>query len=114
MASLLTFTRDLEINKNSTFQAGINLLAPDNLPFDLTGYSPRAQIRKNYSSPVIAEFDCHIADYASGRIYIAMTDEQTKVLPTGNCVYDVLIEDNNGAQYRVLEGMLTVNPYVTI
>lgn len=113
MSSISSLTRDLDIAQNSTFQIAINLLGPDNLPFNLTNYTPKAQIRKTYASAVIADFDCHIADYLSGRIYIAMTDEQTKVLPVGNCVYDVLLEDNNGNKFRALEGILTVSPYVT-
>lgn len=113
MTAISSLSRDLDIAQNSTFQIALNLLGPDNLPFNLTGYTPKAQIRKTYQSAIIAQFDCHIADYLSGRIYLAMTDEQTKLLPVGNCVYDVLLEDNTGNKFRALEGILTVSPYVT-
>ena len=115
-AVLQALTYDLYLEQNSTFQVVVQLIATsDNTPFNLTDYSVRSHIRKHYKSEnIVGSFDCVIADHLSGKFYMLMTDEQTKALPTGNYVYDVILEDLVGNKYRAVQGSLEVSPFVTI
>ena len=86
----------------------------DNEPFNLTGYTVRSHIRKHHkATAIIGQFECVIADPLSGKFYMLMSDEETRALPTGNFVYDIVVEDHNGNKYRAVEGALEVSPYVT-
>lgn len=115
-AVIQALTYDLYLEQNSTFQVVVQLIATrDNLPFDLTGYTIRSHIRKHYkSTSIIGQFECVVADPLSGKFYMLMTDEETRALPVGDFVYDIVVEDNNGNKYRAVEGALEVSPYVTL
>lgn len=115
-AIIQALTYDLYLEQNSTFQVMVQLIATsDNQPFNLTGYAIRSQIRKHYkSTDIIGQFECVIADPLSGKFYMLMTDEETRTLPVGNFVYDIVIEDYNGNKHRAVEGVLEVSPYVTL
>jgi len=114
MSSLTALTYDLYIEQNATFKAAAQLVDANKQPLNLSTYIPKGQIRKNYKSDPIMTFSTLIADPSSGKIYITLTDEQTKQLPSGHLVYDVTLEDSNGNKYRVIEGTVEVSPYVTI
>ena len=114
MPSLTALTYDLYIEQNATFKAAAQLVDGNKQPLNLATFTPRGQIRKHYQAAPIMSFDTVIADPTSGKIYIALTDEQTKQLPAGHMVYDVLLEDANGNKYRVIEGTVEVSPYVTV
>lgn len=110
-----TFQHDLYINQGSTFQAELTLEDNDRQPFNLTNYTPRSVIRQHINSAdASAVFDCIISDYLSGKIFIALTDEQTLSLSRGTYIYDVILEDNTGAKYRVVEGNVYVSARITV
>lgn len=115
-AVLHALTYDLYMEQNSTFQVMVQLIATsDNTPFNLTGCAIRSHIRKHYkSTDIIGQFECVVADPLSGKFYMLMTDEETRGLPVGNFVYDIVVEDYNRNKYRAVEGTLEVSPYVTL
>lgn len=116
MAAILhALTYDLYLEQNSTFQVMVQLIATsDNQAFNLTGYTVRSHIRKHHASTdVLGEFECTIADPLTGKFYMTMSDEETRALPRGTFVYDVIIEDFNGNKYRAVEGSIDISPYVT-
>jgi len=92
------------------------------LPFDLTGYTGRMQVRRtvessstmlNLSGSVVngSQVEMRPAGDANAiRIYIS--DEATASLNSSG-VYDLEIENSNGEVSRVIEGDFTVLPEVT-
>jgi BppU N-terminal domain len=114
-AIIQALTYDLYLEQNSTFQVVVQLIATsNNTPFNLTGYTMRSHIRKHYkSTDIVGQFECVVADPLAGKFYMLMSDEQTRSLPAGNFVYDIVVEDFNGNKYRAVEGALEVSPYVT-
>ena len=109
-----TFQYDLFIKQGSTFQAEISLEDNDKQPFNLTNYHPRSIVIKHNQSKVPSiEFDCIISNYLSGKIFIALTNEQTLTLSPGNYIYDVILEDNNGQKYTIIEGNVFVSSKIT-
>lgn len=92
------------------------------LPFDLTGYTGRMQVRRtmessttmlNLSGTVVNGSQVEMrpaGDSNAIRIYIS--DEATAALNTSG-VYDLEIENSSGEVSRVLQGDFTVIPEVT-
>ena len=103
---------NFSIDQGSTFSSIVTVEGQDGLAFNLTGYTPRGQIRKTYSSSTAVNFSASIASAAAGQISLALTATQTGNLKPGRYVYDVEIV-NGDVVVRVVEGQIEVNPRVT-
>lgn len=107
---------DLIIEQGATFSLTITLKKPNKLPFDLSGYIGRSQIRKSYAATdVIASFSVAVVSpQKDGKIVMSLTDEQTSSLPSiSSGVYDLELESPTGEVTRVLQGKVTISPEVT-
>jgi hypothetical protein len=109
-----TFQYDLFINQGSTFQAELSLEDNTKQPFNLNNYTAKSVIKQHTQSrEATIEFDCIISDYLSGNIFIALTPEQTATLQKGTYIYNVILEENTGARYTVVEGNVYVSARIT-
>ena len=104
---------NLVIDQGTDFYATIDVVDTSDLPFNLTGYTAYAQMRKNYASSTAYDFVC--ADNNTlGQIELKMTSTVTKDLEPGRYMYDVeIISDSSGDVTRVAEGIVTVTPGIT-
>jgi hypothetical protein len=101
------------IDQGSTFSTTLNVVDSDGSPFNLSGYTGAAQMRKTYSSSTSYSFSVAVSDAAGGALVIAMTATETGAIPGGRYVYDVEITDAGGAISRVVQGIATISPEVT-
>lgn len=63
-------------------------------PFDLSGFTPRSQVRVQPYGEVILDLEPEVADEASGMIEIpSISDEDTALLPLGVYHYDMNLID---------------------
>ena len=104
---------DISIDVASSFSSAILVADVNGLPFNLTGYSARGQIRKSYSSLTAIDFTTSITDPLSGKVYISLLPAATKKLSAGRYVFDVEIYNISGDVTRIAEGQVTANPAVT-
>ena len=106
---------DIIIEQGATYTITVLLKKPNKIPFNLTGYTGRSQIRKHYDdSNVIISFSVAIpSPQKDGKIVMSLTDEQTASLPIINGVYDLEIESSTGEVSRILQGKVTISPEVT-
>ena len=104
---------NLYIDQGATYNAIVQVFDDDDNPFNLTGYTANAQIRKNYSSSsVSAEFTANVLSISNGTISLSLTSSQTGNLKYGRYVYDVEITSNLNI-LRPIEGIVVVYPQVT-
>lgn len=83
--------------------------------FDLTGFTPKSQIRKSYySSNASAQFQITTSNPTNGSITLNLNAANTANLSAGRYVYDVVIKDSANTVTRVLEGIVNVLPRVTV
>ena len=81
---------------------------------NLTGYTPRMQMRSTHDSSTIAlTFTATILNAAQGKISLSATDTLTSAVEEGIYVYDLEIESSGGTVTRLMEGKVTVTPEVT-
>lgn len=104
----------LFLDQGTTYNVDINMILNNQLPYDLSNSTAKAQIKKSYYNPtVIAEFVVTMPDPPTGVINISMDAETSANIAPGRYVYDVLMKDAANNVSRVVEGILNVSPQVT-
>lgn len=106
---------NLYIDQGTNFSATIQVFDDDGDPFNLTGFTPSGQIRRNYATNTIAaNLVTSVPNAANGQINIALTYDKTNALKAGRYVYDVEIYNStSNVIYRAAEGIVVVYPGVT-
>ena len=109
------YVSNINIDQGADFSASFKLDdAGTSVPINLTQFRAVGQLRKHAGARFGVEFAITIPRPKTGEIIIALTAAQTSVLKEGRYVYDVmLVSNNDGKVYRVVEGMALVNPGVT-
>jgi hypothetical protein len=112
-AGIYNFTLD----QGSVWDLEIEYQDPDGDPINLTGFTARMQLRKDYNSAV-ADLTLTtggggiVITGATGTIDISVTAAQTEVLDPAFYVYDLeLISGSNIS--RLIQGQITVAEQVT-
>jgi hypothetical protein len=107
---------NLSIDQGATFTSDITVKDINGNVFDLTGYTANAKMAKGYSSTrtrtVIST--TFATDRTTGVLTISLTANQTATLDAERYVYDVEITSSTGSVTRVLEGIITVRPEVSV
>lgn len=103
--------KDLSIDQGATYEAVFSVLDMVGAEADISGYTPRAQMRRHYSSSNSVTFACEIT---GDNVTISMPADQTKLLAPGHYVYDVdLVDESTSTVIRLVQGVVRVSPAVT-
>lgn len=106
--------KNLYVDQGSDFNAQITIYDDNNQPWDLTGYTGLAKIRKSYYSSTSVNFTVTFSpNRATGIVILDLAFSQTSSLEQGRYLYDVVLTDSFGKKTRVIEGIVTINPGVT-
>ena len=108
---------NLRVEQGSSFTSDVTVKDSEGSVFDLTGYSASASLAKGYDSSFYdrKNFTCTIATPSTGVITLDLTADQTNALESGRYVYDVeILRASDSTITRVIEGIVTVSPSVTI
>ena len=86
-----------------------------NGPFDLTGYTPQAQVRAEPGSDVILDLEPTVIDATGGYVALAeFLDEETMLYVAGVYQWDFLLTDvNNNVFGRFLMGQFYIVDKIT-
>ena len=105
---------NISIDQGSTFSSTITVEGSDGLIFNLSGYTVRGQIRKNYSSTSFTAFTATVLSAVNGTITVSLTAQQTLALAAGRYRYDVeVVQTSTGNVTRVVEGQVEISAGVT-
>jgi FlaG/FlaF family flagellin (archaellin) len=102
---------NLIVDQGANFVYNVYLIDVNGDPFDITGYSANAQIRKTYTSTTYNTLNVTLGGN-TGLITMSMNATTTANLTNSRYVYDLQLHSNNVTS-RILEGIVTVNPEVT-
>jgi len=109
---------NLRVDQGATFSSDVTVTDTDNSAFDLTGYTASAKLSTGYASTrTRVNFTTSIAsDPTTGVITLSLTADQTNALEApARYVYDVeILRTSDSTITRVIEGIITVSPSVTI
>ena len=108
---------NLTIDQGAPFSSDVTVKDANGNVFDLTGYSASAKMAKGYSSTrTRTSITCTIqAPATNGIVTLALTADQTTALDEGRYVYDLeILQTSSSTITRVIEGIITVRPQVSI
>lgn len=106
---------NIVIDQGADFQTTITVRGDDGTVTDLTGYTASGQIKKHYTSLTSVDFAMTFESPRSGgQLTMSLTRAQTEAMEPGRYVYDVEITDATDFRTRLVEGIVTVTPQVTL
>ena len=105
-----------DINAGENWMADIILSFSTGVARDLTGHTLTSGIKRHYKSVGHKEtITVNVLDPAAGSIRLSLSNLQTTNLSHGKYLYDLeLTEDATGIKERVIEGVITIRPEVTV
>lgn len=103
----------ITIEQGASFSLPITVQNSSGSVIDLTGATPRGQLRLNHGSPRALATFAVTGSMSLGTFTCSLTPEQTASLPAGSAVYDVEIAYTSSSVDRLLEGSVTISPEVT-
>jgi len=108
---------NLRIEQGATFTSDVTVKDVNGDVFDLTGYTASAKMALGYASTrTRVAFSTTISTPTTGVVTLSLTADQTNALEApARYVYDVeILRTSDSTITRVIEGIITVSPSVTI
>ena len=103
---------DLAIWKGDAFEVIIQVTDSLGNPVPLTGMTPEAMIREDFSSPTVYSFTCTVQNSNEVRIY--MPSATSKTIPAGDYVWNFQLVDTNSDVRTYLAGDVKVYAEVDV
>jgi|TARA_B100001245_G_scaffold110000_1_gene80374 hypothetical protein len=106
---------NLTIDQGATFSSDVTVKDAQDNAFNLTGYTASAKLAKGFASTrTRTNMTTSIAtDATTGVVTLSLTATETAALDAERYVYDLEIT-SGAAVTRVIEGIITVRPQVTV
>jgi len=104
--------QNLYVDQGTSFSKSFIVTNSNTTLANLTGYTGRAQFRKEYTSSDYTNFTVTVTPNNSA-VTISLAANVSSEIEAGRYVYDVEIESNTGIVTRVVEGFLVFTPEVT-
>jgi hypothetical protein len=107
---------ELYMDQGASFRNVINLTDDvTNDTINISGYLVRSQMRRSYySMNASANITCTITNAANGEVTLTLPPSNTANIKAGRYLFDVQTVDTSNNVVRILEGIITVTPRVTI
>lgn len=103
---------NLTIEKGTTFEETFYFTNDDGSVLNLTSSSVSAKLKKHFQSETSYQFTCSVVT-AYGAITLTMSSELTSTLPSGRCLYDIVIT-KDGKKTKLVEGFMIVKDSISI
>lgn len=109
-------TYNITIRRGNDFNRLFDFQQPDGKAMDLTNWKVKSQIRRRKirTAKLVAEFVVSIPNPSDGAVGLSLTDSVTTSLDAGTAYYDVLLTSPEGDDETYIEGVVTIEPTVTL
>ena len=101
-------TYNISLQRRADYSITLQFKDSTDTAINLTGWSVAAQAWNQARTTKYADFAITYTDRATGTVAIALTDEQTALLPN-EAYYDVLLTNASGLKEYYLEGIIYVS-----
>jgi len=108
---------NLTLDQGATFNSDVTVKDSNGNAFNLTGYTATAKMAKGYSSTrtrtvITATVN---GDPTTGIVTLSLTADETTALDGERYLYDLeILQTSTSTVTRVIEGIITVRPQVSI
>ena len=104
---------DIAIYRGDYRTFGVNLKDSNGNPFNLTGYTPKAQLKTGYGDREPVEFTVTVTDAVNGKMQVFISSTVTSLLLPGSYIWDLQVTSSLGETRTYLAGDVTVYDDVT-
>lgn len=104
---------NLVIQKGTYFEETFSLSAEDSSGLNLTNQIATAKLRKHPTAGIAYTFSTTVT-VSDSTVKISMQPSITANLPSGRCVYDIILTSSNGNISKVVEGNILVQETVSV
>ncbi len=104
---------NLTIHKGTYFEETFSLSAEDGDVLNLTNSTATAKMKRHSTAGIAYTFST-VVTVADSTVKIFMMPQVTATLPTGRCVYDLLVTSSSGIVSKVVEGNVFVEETVSV
>ena len=104
---------NLVIHKGTYFEETFALSADDDLGLNLVNQTATAKLKKHPTAGVAYTFSTTLT-VSDSTVKIEMAPEVTATLPSGRCVYDLVLTSITGITSKVVEGTVIVEESVSV
>jgi hypothetical protein len=101
-------TYNISLQRRADYSVTLQFKDSNNAAIDLTGWGVAAQTWNQERTTKYADFTVTYTNRSAGTVAIALTDEQTALLPN-EAYYDVLLTNPSGIKEYYLEGIIYVS-----
>lgn len=106
---------EVDVDQGSDFTLDLGIKNDDGTPKNLVGYTFSSSIKKSYFSKTnTAVFLINTSQASTGNIVLSMNAATTSNIKSGRYLFDIKQKDTDNKIERVAEGIITINPQVTI
>lgn len=110
----MAIIKDLILDQGSVFAVEMFISTGNetNTPFNLTNCTFLSEIRKYYGSSTIygTPTITIVGNPSDGHIIVSMNNNETSNIPAGRYIYDIYVVNSSNQRFRVIEGLIIVNP----
>ena len=111
-ASAMPANMDLDIYKGDYVEVIVPITDSLGNPVDLTGMTPKAQLKYNYQDQSPIDFDCTVSNAAAGEVRMFLSSEISATLIPGSYIYDLQVTGPVGTRTYIV-GDVNVQDDVT-
>ena len=104
---------NLVIHKGTYFEETFALSAEDGLGLNLTNNTASAKLKKHPTAGIAYTFSTTLT-ISDSTVKISMSPQVTATLPSGRCVYDLVLTSSGGVPAKVIEGTVMVQESVSV
>ena len=105
--------RILTIEQGASWEEALPAVDAAGEPLDLTGYTPRMQIRLAPMGAIIAEPELSVPDPQAGVIVARLPASMTEDLVWRRGLYDLEVAAEDGTVLRLFAGEVRISPEIT-
>lgn len=110
----MAIVKNIYVDQNSNWEKTFTLYDQNHSPFNLSGYTPYAQIRKYPQTDVIAEFSCEVLNPPTlGKLVLSLDYDTVSEIKEGKYLYDILLVASDNIQIRAVEGTVEISGNIT-
>ena len=101
-------TYNISLQRRADYSITLQFKDSNDAPINLTGWTVAAQVWNQARTTKYADFTVTYTNRSTGTVAIALTDDQTAILPD-EAYYDVLLTNPSGLKEYYLEGVIYVS-----
>lgn len=106
---------EIDIDQGADFTLDLGLKNDDGTSKNVVGYTFSSSIKKSYYSVnEVASFSINTTDAINGSVILSLSAAATSEIKPGRYLFDIKQVDANNKVERLTEGIVTINPQITV